>query len=150
MDIAVKNAGLVLLNNFLPMLFERTGLTKEHQFVDTEAQVKAAHYLYYVATGKTHATDASLQLNKVLCGLPLTQQISQDAIIPEVHKQVIVGMIHATMGHWRAIGDCSVHGFREVWLMRDGILTENDERWELRVKSVLMMYCSARCHFHFR
>jgi len=134
MNIAIKNAGLVLLNNFLPMLFERTGLTKEHQFIDAEAQVKAVHYLQYLATGESQAEDAFLSLNKLLCGLAPTQQVSQDAVIPQAHKQLMIGMINVVIGYWHAIGNCPVSGFREVWLMRDGILTENDEKCELKVE----------------
>jgi len=83
MNIIIKNAGLVLLSSYLPMLFERTGLTKERQFTDTEAQAKAVHYLHYLATGESRAENTFLTLNKVFCGLAFTHPV-MDAV--DIHK----------------------------------------------------------------
>ncbi len=43
--IMVHNAGLVLLNAYMPMLFERLGLIKNNAFVSVEAQTDAVHYV---------------------------------------------------------------------------------------------------------
>src|SRR5690606_15522628 len=51
--IFINNAGLVLLNPFLPSLFTQTGLLRDnHAFVSTEAQQKAAVLLYYMQSGE--------------------------------------------------------------------------------------------------
>ena len=132
--VAVYNAGLVLLNTYMPMLFERLGLIKNNAFVSDEAQTDAVHYLQYLATGVAQTEEALLILNKVLCGIPIETPIPEGIEIPEDDKNLIHGLIEAAIGYWSAIGQSSVDGFRGNWLVRDGILREEEDRWELLVE----------------
>lgn len=130
----VKNAGVVLLNNYIPMLFRRLGLTAGRMFLDADKQVDAVHYLQYVITGLTHTEETFLALNKVLCGLPLSAPVSEGINIAEDQDRLISGLIEAAIGYWPAIGNSSIDGFRGNWLVRDGLLVELEERWELAVE----------------
>ena len=47
---------------------------------------------------------------------------------------LMIGLIEAAISHWTAIGRCSVDAFRGNWLIRDGILTEHEDKWELTVE----------------
>lgn len=38
------------------------------------------------------------------------------------------------ISYWPAIGNTSVNGFRGNWLVRDGLLTELEDKWELTVE----------------
>ncbi|WP_289659389.1 contractile injection system tape measure protein [Flavobacterium panacagri] len=131
--IAIRNAGIVLLNAYIPMLFERLKLTSENKFVSNEHQVRAVQYLQYVITGMQETEEFYLPLNKVLCGLPLSNTIPDFIEIADQEKQLINGLIQAVISHWPAIGDCSINGFRGNWLVRDGILVELEDKWELIV-----------------
>lgn len=131
--IAVRNAGIVLLNDYIIMLFKRLNLFKDSHFVSIEAQKKAVQYLQFVVTGLTQTEDIYLPLNKVLCGLPFTDNVPDTIEISEPNKILIHGLLEAAISHWSVIGDCSVNGFRGNWLVRDGILTDLEERWELTV-----------------
>ncbi|WP_395058621.1 contractile injection system tape measure protein [Flavobacterium sp.] len=132
--IAIKNAGLVILNNYFDILFERLQFTANKQFTSAENQSKAVHYLQYLVTGLSNTEEAYLPLNKVLCGLPLTQTVPTGITISEAEKQLIDGMIKAVISHWSSIEGSTVDGFRGNWLERDGLLQELEDRWELSVE----------------
>jgi hypothetical protein len=131
--IAVRNAGIVILNNYIVMLFERLNLVKDSHFVSVEAQKKAVQYLQFVVTGLTETEEIYLPLNKVLCGLPFTDNVPDTIEISEQEKRLIDGLLNAAISYWNAIGNSSIDGFRGNWLVRDGILTDLEERWELTV-----------------
>ncbi|WP_163411029.1 contractile injection system tape measure protein [Flavobacterium ajazii] len=131
--IPVRNAGIVLLNSYIVMLFERLNLVRDNEFTSTENQIRAAQYLQYVVTGLTTTEEAYLPLNKVLCGLSMMHAIPDEIEISTAEKTLINGLITAAISYWAVIGDCSVDGFRGNWLVRDGILTELEDRWELTV-----------------
>ncbi|WP_337966025.1 contractile injection system tape measure protein [uncultured Flavobacterium sp.] len=131
--IAVRNAGIVLLNNYISILFERLNLVAENKFISNEHQVRAVQYLQYVITGMQETEEVYLPLNKVLCGLPLTDTVPDFIEIPDHEKQLINGLLQAAISHWPEIGDCSTDGFRGNWLVRDGILVEQEDKWELTV-----------------
>ncbi|MDP5199823.1 contractile injection system tape measure protein [Flavobacterium sp. DG2-3] len=133
LGIPVRNAGIVLLNDYIAMLFERLQLTSENKFISNEHQVRAVQYLQYVITGMQETEEIYLPLNKVLCGLPLTDTVPDFVEITDSEKQLINGLIQAAISHWPEIGDCSVDGFRGNWLVRDGILVEHEDKWELTV-----------------
>ncbi len=133
--IAVRNAGVVLLNGYFQMLFDRLGLLNaDKKFRDKTVQLEAIHYLQYVITGMSNTDESFLPLNKILCGLSLADPVPEGLAISEENKKLINGLIKAAIGYWPAIGNCSLAGFRGNWLVRDGILTEQEDRWELVVE----------------
>jgi hypothetical protein len=132
-SIAVRNAGIVILNSYIVMLFERLKLVENNQFTSPENQINAVQYLQYVITGLSKTEETYLPLNKVLCGLPLTHAVPDEIEISEENQQLIDGLIKAAISYWSAIGDCSVNGFRGNWLVRDGNLLELVDKWELTV-----------------
>lgn len=132
--ISVNNAGIVLFNSYIPMLFERLGLTTNKVFLNNEKQLDAVHYLQYLATGRDHTAEVYLSLNKVLCGIPLADPLTDGITIVEEQKKMIEGLFQAVMSYWPASGHTSIDGFRGNWLVRDGMLTETDDRWELIVE----------------
>ncbi|KQO22969.1 hypothetical protein ASF10_11530 [Flavobacterium sp. Leaf82] len=133
-NIAVKNAGIVLLNNYIVLLFERLGLVKDNDFTSVENQKKAVQYLQYIVTGSQETENIYLPLNKVLCGLSITDNIPDRIDITHENKSLMEGLLNAAISHWPAIGDCSINGFRGNWLVRDGSLLELEEIWELAVE----------------
>lgn len=133
--IAIHNAGLVLLSGYFPTLFDRLGLLiDQNEFKNEESRAKAVHYLQYVATGRTQTEESFLVLNKLFCEYPLGEPIIDSIEIPEEEKTLIHGLIQAAIGHWTAIGDSSLDGFRGNWLVRDGLLREEEEFWRLSVE----------------
>lgn len=132
--LLVKNAGLVLVNNYTQTLFERLRLVNNKVFIDTTSQLNAVHYLQYIVTGLSNTSEQQLILNKLLCGLDILQPIPNGVEITEEQKKLILGLIQAMIAHWPAIGECSTDGFRGNWLVRDGNLVEHENKWELTVE----------------
>lgn len=133
-DIAVRNAGVVIINSYIPILFERLELTVNNKFTSLENQKKAVKYLQYVVTGLPNTDEVYLPLNKILCGLSVTDKVADEIEITNQERDLIQGLLHAVISHWPEIGDCSVDGFRGNWFIRDGILSELEDKWELRVE----------------
>lgn len=132
--IPLKNAGLVLISNYVEILFDRLGITAARKFTDETMRTDAPHYLQYVVTGLSNTEEALLPLNKVLCGLPLSEPLRSGIDITDEKKKLINGLLNAMIGYWPAIGTCSTAGFRGNWLVRDGLLLEHEDKWELTVE----------------
>lgn len=132
--IAVRNAGIVLLSSYVQTLFTRLGLVDKGKFISSSLQADAVHYLQYVITGLSRTDEALLPLNKVFCGLPLSHPVAEGIAISEEHRKLMDGLIKAAIGHWPAIEGCTLEAFRGNWLVRDGILSELPDKWELRVE----------------
>lgn len=133
----VKNAGLVLVSSYIPLLFQRLGLVEalgKKENPDHTAAYNAVHYLQYIVTGFCNTGEHLLTLNKLLCGVPLLCPVPGEIEMPDTHKTLISEMLLAIIGHWAAIGTCSINGFRGNWLVRDGLLTEQNDKWELTVE----------------
>jgi hypothetical protein len=133
-ELMVRNAGLVLLHNYYSMLFEKLGLVTNNAFLNDEAKEKATHYLQYVVTGQYVTEEQYLLLNKVLCGLDINHAIEYGVNMSDEHRRLVNTMLYSVISHWPAIGSCSVNGFRGNWLVRNGVLTEQEDKWELTVE----------------
>ncbi len=133
-NLFVQNVGIVLLNNYFPILFNRVALIQDDQFVSSKAQNDAIYYLQYLAKGVNDSLESSLALNKILCGLSPETPIKSPLIIPEDHAAIIEGLIKASIEHWTVIGQSSNDGFRGNWLVRDGYLRGSDQQWSLTVE----------------
>jgi hypothetical protein len=132
-SVFVQNAGLVLINHYIPMLFERLGLIENKQYLP-DKQFDAVHYLQFVATGMMKTAEPELALNKILCGIPLNQPIKDEVFMTDSEIELIEQLITAMMGYWEAIGSSSIDGFRGNWLIRDGLLIEYEDKWELTIE----------------
>lgn len=133
-DIAVRNAGVVLINDYIQILFERLHLTVNNEFTSIENQKKAAKYLQYIVTGRPNTDEVYLPLNKIICGLKVTDKVFDEIEITDEERALINSLLQAVISHWPEIGTCSIEGFRGNWFVRDGFLSEHPEKWELTVE----------------
>ncbi len=133
-SLQVGNAGLVLLSSFISSYFERLGLVEGGRFLSGEAQRSATLHLQYLATGLTDTEEQYLLLNKLFCGLPMSQSLPRNISLSESEKALAESLITSVIEHWKAIGHSSIEGFRGNWLMRDGVLLRQDEAWSLIVE----------------
>lgn len=147
--VAVKDAGIIILNNYVPMLFERLGLVKDKHFKGQAEQFEAINYLHYLATGSTSTSDSLLALDKILCGIPVTTTVSGNLNPNSEQKKLVEGLIMAAISYWPAVGTSSLEGFRGNWLVRDGSLIEKDDHWELTVEKRTYDLLIAKSPFSF-
>ena len=135
--IFIGNAGLVLFNPYLPMLFERLGLLtdtdKGPRIVDADAMSRGVHLLQYLVDGRLDAPEPELVLNKLLCGLPTAQPIAASIAPSAADIAMCDGLIAAVIGNWSILGNTSPAGLRDTFLQREGRLTHGADRWTLVV-----------------
>lgn len=132
--IQISNAGLILLNPYIPVLFDYCGLTCENKFIGVQSQQRAVVLLHYLVTGEMQAEDRNSALSKVLCGLPVNTSIDSFAVeISGTEKSKVEDLLKAFVANWPAIGDCSIQGVRSDWLVHDGMLLDEGVRWNLKM-----------------
>ncbi|CAM4139376.1 contractile injection system tape measure protein [Pseudoalteromonas byunsanensis] len=132
--MSVPNAGLVLIQSFIPHLFDRLGLVSDDKFISEEKQRAAVHYLQFLVTGQSTTEEHHLVLNKLLCGHGVTHPVEAGITLPQSEIDTIHSLIEAVCNYWPAIGKTSVDGFRGNWLVRSGTLTEAPDHWDLIVE----------------
>jgi hypothetical protein len=129
----IANAGIVLLHPFISVYFSRLLLVQNGQFVTAEARQRAAHLLQYVAFGTTQHPEYMLPLNKILCNIPLQQPIDSIIEVTETEEDVTEQLFGAVKQQWSKLHNTSVEGVRQSFLQREGILTQAEDGWNLRV-----------------
>jgi hypothetical protein len=135
LPIQVLNAGVVLLQVYLPLYFERCALTRDGQFVDAAASHRAARLVHLLASGQWAQDEAVLPLAKILCGLaPSTPLMAMDDAPTEKERDLCDSLLMAVMQHWDKLHGSSINGLRGNFLMRDGRLTHQGAGWQLDVE----------------
>jgi len=132
--IVVQNAGLILVAPFLPRLFGTLNLLENQMFTSVEAAVKSVHLLQYLATGLTETPEQSLVFNKVLCGLSLETPIPLRVELSEDEKDLCMSLLKAVLSNWEIMKNSSVVNLRGAFLLREGTLREQPDRWLLHVE----------------
>src|SRR5690606_13651680 len=122
--IAIKDAGIVILTNFIPTLFERLGLTSEGTFRTRECQERAVLYLQYLIRGTLDGEELLLPLNKLLCGLGIEEPIEENVMITKNDRSLMEKLIDGAIAYWPSLSDSTVSRFRVNWLIREGLLEE--------------------------
>lgn len=134
MSYSVNNAGLVILQAWTRTLFARLGLTEQDRFVDGRAQGRAVHYLQFLVTGQEEAAERFLLLNKLLCGLLPDAPVESGIDMSAQDRAICLGLLEAVMAYWPECGKGSVEALRQNWLLREGVLNEQDHNWSLAVE----------------
>lgn len=132
--IHLGNAGLVLLNPFLPVFFERIGVLSADGATLSEAPgaaSKAVHLLQWVVDGRLDRPAAELVLNKRLCGLDpaaaIEPRIEAGASDIALCEQMLAAVIRA----WTSLGKISTPALQESFLQREGLLERKERGWTL-------------------
>lgn len=132
--IYIQNAGMVLIHPFIATFFTRVGLTESGKFTTTEAQHRASHLLQYLVNNSIETPEHEMVLNKILCGLPIEEPIINTIEITETEKETAQGLLAAVIQNWDKMKNSSVEGLQASFLQREGMLSENDEEWILKIE----------------
>ena len=127
----------------------RLELLDSNKFKTEKHQRKAAHCLQWLVTGLHDTEEHDLILNKVLCGLHYSAPIEGEFEISEGNQDLILGLLNSMIGFWKDINNSSVHAFRGNWLVRDGLLTESDDHWNLTIEKKAYDILMQRSPFSF-
>lgn len=132
--IFIKNAGLIILSPYLGMLFEKCGLMLQGEFINEESKFKAIHLLEYAATGETGKEEHELVINKLLCGMNVTDPVERNIELSDTDKEIVNGLLTAVTQQWKPLNGTSIEGLQLSFLQRDGKLEEENEQYFLRIE----------------
>jgi len=132
-SIYIQNAGMVILTPYLETLFSRAGFLDEDGFLINEHKSKAVMLLQYAVTGTDDAQQHELVLNKVLCGMAITEPVDTSVQLTADQKALVESMLPAVIAKWEKLGGITVNGFRESFLFREGLLMSVNTTFTLRV-----------------
>lgn len=133
-ELFIDNAGLVTLWPFLSHFFTHVELLEGKEFKDAAARQRAVGLLQYLATGDAECPEYLLPLNKVLCGMELTEVFDFSAPLAEAEREECTKLLHAVIAQAPILRDMTPTGFRGSFLLRRGILSTRDGAWLLRVE----------------
>lgn len=132
-ELYLQNAGLVLFWPYLDQLFKALKLTYNNEFVNEMSRQKAVHVLQYLATGNDDGAEFDLPLNKLLCGLPVTEALDIGAELNAGQKEEADQLVSALIRNWEALNNTTPEGFRTTFVNREGRLVLENNTWTLLV-----------------
>jgi len=135
-ELYISNAGLVILWPFLSHFFTNMDLLLEEkkQFKNQAAMQRAVGLQQYIATATTAGPEYLLALNKVLCGMAVTEVYQMDSPLNESEMEECSNLLKAVIAQAPILRDMSESGFRGTFLLRAGVLSTRDGAWLLRVE----------------
>ncbi len=133
-EIYITNAGLILIWPFLNSFFENLGLVENKSFIDLTLGDRAAFLLQYVVDHHTEIAEHILPLNKLLCGLDLSEPIDTNIKLTEQEQTESENLLSAVIHNWSILKSTSSDGFRTAFLQRNGILRVRNGSWLLQVE----------------
>jgi hypothetical protein len=131
---SISNAGMVLCWPFFGRFFAALGLVEQGKFKGQQAEERGVQLLQYLATGLTSFEEWDLSLNKILCGVSLNTPISPHLELTTEEDELVRKLINGTIFNWEKMRGTRLETFRETFLIRQGMLYEKDNRWELIVE----------------
>lgn len=118
-DLFIPNAGMVLLANYLPRLFENLKISNDKLMLEKD---KALLLLQYLCWENDNNDEQDWPLFKILCGLPIDAALNAGAKITSLEKQEADKMLAAAIAYWKALKNTTPNGLRATFLQREGRL----------------------------
>lgn len=133
--IYISNAGLVILHPFLDQLFEKCGLIREKEWLDSMmSPCTASIMLQFLVWGTDNVAELNPVLDKILCGLEVRDTITNDEGLPDSVKTECEILLTEVISHWRVLKNTGTEAFRETFLQRSGKLVRIENGWLLQVE----------------
>lgn len=132
-DILINNAGLIILHPFLKYFFEGLGLIENDQFTNANSLHKAVHLLQYTVTQELQNSEEQLVLNKLLCGMPVSEPIPLEVELAKEELEECENLLKAILSQWTVLKTDSPDALRKSFLNREGMLSYGSG-WTLKVE----------------
>jgi hypothetical protein len=132
--IFVANAGVILLWPFLKTLFTNLNYLEKGLFKDRDAQERAIHILQYIVDGEEKTPEFILMLNKVMCGVPVSEPIKINIKLSTEEKEEAAHFLDTVKNQWKEMKNTSIDVFRDTFLKREGAIHYENEKWFLKVE----------------
>jgi len=132
--IRTNRAGLVLLAVFFSDFFQRMNLWNKDLWLDEQAQCRAVYLLNYLASGEEFSFEYNLTLEKILCGYHPQDVLTEKIRFTPEETNGAEDLLASVIEHWKALKNTSVSGFRNTFLIREGLLSQKGGNWLLQVE----------------
>jgi hypothetical protein len=133
-EIFVENAGIGFVASIFAGLFSNLQLTENGKFVSESDQSLAARMLQFLVYGENELSENFYPLNKILCGLGVSQVLDVGIDISQEFKIEGEELLQAVIGHWSVLKNTSIAGLRETFLQRAGKISRVEKGWKLQVE----------------
>ncbi len=133
-EIFISNAGLVLINPYLPRFFEVLKLIEGNKFIKEENKIKAVFIIQYFITGEGNTPEYELLLNKLLCGLDLTFPVPKEVELTNEIKNECNELMKSVIKNWKVLKNTTEKSFREAFLKREGKIEIKNNGFLLKVE----------------
>jgi len=133
--IEVNNAGIVILWPYLEMFFKELNLIQDNDFIDDLTRWQAVHILHYLAFGKRDAEEHEYALNKILCGMKVSDFVSINMELSESTRKECEVLLQSVVYNWKALKNTSVKGFQEAFLHRNGLVKGDQNGYIIEVEN---------------
>lgn len=130
----VQNAGIIVFWPYLGYFFKDMGFTTAGAFSTPAQQQQAALSLQYLLSEEPELSEHRLPLNKLLCGLPISEPISSQLSLDEDRRAKCDNLIQTAIDNWAALRGTSLEGFQNSFLNRNGVLKKHENHWQLQVE----------------
>lgn len=129
-----SHGGAVILAQFLKPLFKNLGFFMDGEWIDEESQFKAIHLISYLCTGEESAMEFDLNIEKLLCGLPLNAPLPRNAHLTADEMREADLLLESIIEHWGVLKNTSINGLRKAFLLRECIITDNNSNWQINME----------------
>lgn len=133
-ELYINNAGLVLLHPFLPVLFDRLGLTKEDKWIDEGTKQRAMLIMQFLASGEFVFPEYDLPLNKILCDCLLNEPVEKEIEVDAITQDACEELLENVIRQWTRLKNTGIEALRETFLQRMGKLSRVNNGWLLQVE----------------
>ncbi|MBT3385310.1 MAG: hypothetical protein HN778_05395 [Prolixibacteraceae bacterium] len=133
-EIAVQNAGLILLHPFFKTFFIKTGIADKTGLLHNNKLEIATQVLHFIATGEDDYFEGNMVLEKFLIGLPLKMPIPNQSLLNDVIRNEVMVLLENVIKNWPALKNTSPAGLRQMFIHRDGKLIQKEKGFKLIVE----------------
>lgn len=134
--IIINNAGLVLVAPYLPVLFRRLGYWDNGRrgFNSKEIQIRAIFVIQRFVTDDKKICEPDLFLNRLFTGYDLVEPLPSSCDLTDNELELISQLKKAILDNWDKMRHTSWQGFQGAFLKREGIVSETENSWTLKVE----------------
>lgn len=133
-DILIPNVGMILVWPYLEQLFRSLDYLENKKFKGEAALNRAVFLLNELVYPGMEREEAAMVLNKVLCGVEISYPVDLKTGLSQKETGEGEKMLQALVSHWRKLKNTSLEGLREAFLVREGILRDDEGHWKLVVE----------------
>ncbi len=133
-EIAVQNAGLILLHPFFKNFFIETGIANKQGILIKEKLDLAVQTLHFLSIGNENVFEGNLILEKFLCNIPLNWPVLKQSLLTDKIRAEASVMMKEVIKNWPALKNSSPDGLRQMFIQRDGKLIQKENNYKLVVE----------------